>query len=259
MEEVLHRMETIRNLFMETQLFCASNNSMDSLQEHLEKIVPPFNSIAYESASMSIIIKDFKEGNDSKNWLLFISGLAKAHQAQVYVGIGWAVAKMNLPFFAVAGKLESSLQVYVADGCGYFDASFKQRQTILNQQLPDYLPAELLPSYDQGIGRSLWYSCNADIEKMKNKIKSFPVDRRDSLWKGIGIAVAYVGGCCNSSLTEIYEAAGEHSGQLAIGAALAVKSRVNAGTATNDTDHCERMWFKLAADEAIKVETKKCE
>ena len=85
-------------------------------------------------------------------------GLALAHKAQVYIGLGWAIAKLNLPFLSVVERIEIRLYHRVADGCGYYDGSFRQRQTVINQQLPVYLPEAAMPVYEQGIGRSLWYT-----------------------------------------------------------------------------------------------------
>jgi hypothetical protein len=103
--------------------------------------------------------------------------------------------------------------------------------------------------YDQGIGRSLWYSSNADINKIRSEVDSFPVSRHTSLWRGIGIAVAYVGGWDEETLKTLLQYAGTNRIQLAYGAALAAKSRMEANTVTTDTDRCSRLWFTLTASE----------
>ena len=138
----------------------------------------------------------------------------------------------------------------VADGCGYYDGSFRQRQTVINQQVPVYLPEAKMPMYDQGIGRSLWYTNNTDISNIRTKIESFPASRHASLWRGMGIAVAYVGGCDEHTLTTLWEYAATNGIQLARGAALAVRSRMLANTTTKDTDQCSRLWFRLSANAA---------
>jgi hypothetical protein len=248
MNEVLMRMEKIKSLFMETQLFCASNNNQNLLLEYLEKAQPEFRSIGYESASMSIALKNFNGNPNMLDWLDFAHGPAKAHQAQVYVGLGWAIAKLNLPFLSTTNKIELLLQYHVADGCGYYDGCFRQRQSIANTQIPDYVPAVLLPLYDQGIGRSLWYMCNAEIEKIKGKIETFTIKRQASLWRGIGIAVAYVGGCNDIALKLLIQAAKENDFQLTCGAALAVKSRVTANTVDEETNSCSQQLFALTTN-----------
>jgi len=245
MEEVLRRMETIRHLFIDTKSFCELNYDLNAIKNYLENIPPLFRSIAYESASMSIAVKSFEANNSLENWHPFSDGIAKNHRAQVYIGLGWAIAKQNLLFGAIVSKFDNALQCYVADGCGYYDGSFRQRQTILSQQLPVYLAVTLLPLYDQGVGRSLWYTYNADVDRIKNKVETFSAGRQPLLWKGIGIAVAYMGGCDDKLLKDIFESAGGCTVQLAEGAALAVKSRAEANATTNDTEHCARLWTAL--------------
>lgn len=248
MEEVLRRMQLIRDLFMETQSFCMANNDLTLIQHYLQQETSPYCSVAYESAAMHIAVKNAEESKDIKEWIDFANSTGKAHQAQVYVGLGWAIAKMKASSLPFALDMDALLQYYMADGCGYYDGCFRQRQTILNQQLPDYLPANLLPKYDQGIGRSLWYTYEADIDRIKSKIDSFSSDRQSSFWRGLGIAIAYIGGCDDKVLKNIFDNAGEHAEQLVQGSALVLKSRIQAGTATDDTGHCERTWATLAAD-----------
>ena len=77
----------------------------------------------------------------------------------------------------------------------------------------------------------------------------FPASRHAGLWRGIGIAVAYVGGCDEDTLKTLLQYAGINRFQLAYGAALAARSRMEANTMTTDTDRCSRLWFTLTADE----------
>ena len=252
MNEVSKRIERIRSIFLDTQLFYANDPTTGSLLNYLENTEPQFRSIAYESASMAIALKDLEKDHALNTWIFFASGPALAHKAQVYVGLGWAISKLNLPFLTVIKKIETRYYHRIADGCGYYDGSFKQRQTVLSQLHPVYLPEEALPIYDQGIGRSLWYTSNADINKIRDKIDRFPANRQAALWRGIGIAVAYVGGCEDDALFTLLQYAGNNRIQLACGAALVARSRMEANTMTVDTDHCSRLWFNhTAADENI--------
>lgn len=246
MEEISERIEKIKSIFLCTQLFCATHSSMKSLLEYLEKIPATFRSIGYESASMAIALTGFENDMDTTEWQIFANGPAKVHQAQLYIGLGWAIAKLNLPFLSIVEKLDPLLHFRVADGCGYYDGSFRQRQSVMSQQLPVYLPIEVLSLYDQGLGRSLLYTCNAEIDKIKKTIETFSAKRHAALWRGIGIAVGYVGGCTDKVLKSIFDYAGEHGVQLACGAALAAKSRMDANSMTTDTGRCSRLWFTLA-------------
>ena len=247
MNETIQNIEKIKSIFLDTQLFYAEHDNMDELIAYLENTESTYRSIAYESASMSIALKDLENNPGLNTWLFFAKVPALAHKAQVYIGLGWAIAKLGIPFLPVVEKIETRLYHRVADGCGYYDGIFRQRQTVLSQQLPSYLPEAAMPIYNQGIGRSLWYSSNADINKIRSKIESFPTGRQADLWRGIGIAVAYVGGCDDDTLKTLLQYAAVNSIQLACGSALAARSRMEANTMTTDTDHCSRFWFRLTA------------
>lgn len=249
MNEVTQRIEKIKSIFLDTQLFYAKQDNIDALITYLENIEPVYRSIAYESASMAIALKGFENNLDLNAWLFYAKVPALAHEAQVYIGLGWAIAKLNIPFLSVVEKIETRFYHRVADGCGYYDGSFRQRQTVMSQQLPVYLTEAALPIYDQGVGRSLWYTNNADIDKIRIKVAGFPASRHSDLWRGVGIAVAYVGGCDDGTLKTLLQYAATNSIQLTCGAALASRSRMEANTMTADTDHCSRLWFELTAGE----------
>jgi hypothetical protein len=250
MNEVLLRIERIKSVFLDAQIFYSMHDNIYALIGHLENTETEFRSIAYESASMAIALKDLRNNEGLNNWLFYKNGPGLAHKAQVYVGLGWAIAKLNLPFLPVVKKIDTSLYYRVADGCGYYDGSFRYKQTILNRQLPGNVPKATMSMYDQGVGRSLWYTCSTDIVKIRSIIESFPAVRRPSLWRGIGIAVAYVGGCDDDILKTLLQYAATNRIQLTYGAALALRSRIEANTLTTDTAHCSRLWFTHTASEA---------
>jgi len=253
MNSALQNTENIRAVFLETQLFYAKHDNMPALIEYLEHTEKEFSSIAYESASMAIALKDFEADTFPHRWLLFANGAAAAHQAQVYVGLGWAIAKSNFSFLTAVKKLDPQFYFRIADGCGYYDASFKRRQVIINQQQPAYLPAAAMPMYYQGVGRSIWYTEKADIHQIRCKIESFATERHADLWRGIGIAVAYVGGCNDDDLKTLFKYASVNGFQLACGAALAARSRTLANTMTADTNRCSRLWFTLNSDDGVII------
>jgi len=114
MNETPQRIERIKSIFLETQLFHAKHNDIGSLIQFLEKIESGFRSIGYESASMAIALKDLAN-NSIEAWLSYANG-ARLHKAQVYVGLGMAAAKLNLPFLSVIEKVEKAWYHLIADG-----------------------------------------------------------------------------------------------------------------------------------------------
>ena len=254
MNTALQNTKKIRSVFLETQLFYAKHDDMPALIKYLEHTEKEFSSIAYESASMAIALKGFEADTFPHEWLLFANGPAADHQAQVYVGLGWAIAKFNFPFLTAVENLRSKFYFRIADGCGYYDGSFKHRRTVTNQELPVYLPTVAMPMYDQGVGRSIWYTEKADIHKICSKIENFATSRHADLWRGVGIAVAYVGGCDDADLKTLLQHAATNGFQLACGAALAARSRAMANTMTPDTNRCSRLWFTLTVDDTVIID-----
>ncbi|MBK7307926.1 MAG: DUF1702 family protein [Chitinophagaceae bacterium] len=70
---------------------------------------------------------------------------------------------------------------------------------------------------------------------------------------GVGIAVAYVGGCDDADLKTLLQQAATNGFQLACGAALAARSRTIANTMTADTDRCSRLWYTLTVDDTVII------
>lgn len=251
MNNVLNKIETIKSIFLNTRDFCEKNNDINALQEYLENIEPEFRSIGYEAASMAIALNDLGTSKNLKAWLHFAKGPALAHKAQVHVGLGWAIAKMNLPFLLVVEKIQKPFHSNIADGCGYYDGFFRNRYAVVNRQFPAYMPIVSKSFYYRGIGRSLWYSSGGDIEKVRGIIEKFSADLHTDLWTGIGIAVAYVGSCEENILQTIFESANVYRAQLANGAALAAISRKEANTITSGTNLIYQLWFKMCSEENI--------
>lgn len=250
MKEVSLKIEKIKSVFQETQSYFSEHNNIQDLIGYLDNQEPTYRSIAYESASMAIAMNDFENDTELNTWRYFAEVQALPHQAQVYIGLGWAIAKLNIPFLSGVEKIDKRFYHRIADGCGYYDGSFRQRQTVLSQQIPHNLPVTALHVYDQGIGRSLWYSNNADINKIRSKIDSFQNNRQTDLWRGVGIAIAYVGGCDDNTLKILLKDTVSNSLDLISGAAIAYMSRKQANSLTNDTDRCARLWFDLAKEES---------
>ena len=238
--------EAVTAVFLETQRVHAGPHGTPALLEHLEQVESEFRSVAYESASMAIALDGFATDTFPRDWLLFANGPAAAHKAQVYVGLGWAIAKSNFPFLTAVQKTDARFSFRVADGCGFYDGSFRRRLAVGGNQPPAYLPETAMSMYDQGVGRSLWYTERADLQKVRSALETFAVSRQADLWRGVGVAAAYAGGSDDAALRLLFQYAGAHGIQLARGAALAARSRAAANAMTDDTGRCSRLWFALA-------------
>ncbi len=246
------KMEQVREVFQAAKSFCSMERNLQKIIAFCENAQPEFTSIAYEAASMQIGLRDFDENNSLKSWKHFADDLAKPHAAQVYAGLGWAVAQQTLPLETIIETLPELLKYRVADGCGYYDGTFRNRQTVRNKQLPIYISGKNLQPYFQGVGRSLWYISKADVAKTNELLLSFDEKYNADMWRGVGIAVAYVGGCDEATWTELKNYAHNYLPQFTCGIALGVRSRVMAKIITDEAELCAVFFFRRSAQQVTQ-------
>jgi hypothetical protein len=198
---------------------------------------------------MCVALSDLKSDNQLKRWLEFAQQSA-LHATQVHVGLGWALAQLQMDPLLFISALHPMMRYRVADGYGYYEGIFRKRKSVLSQQKPEWEDATASGAYDQGLGRSMWYLNNGNIEETKKLVERFPVERQRDLWRGLGIAITYVGGCSEEKLLEIVASADTYKNALATGGVMALVSRRVAGYVTDDAAIACRVWCNKSADEA---------
>jgi hypothetical protein len=243
-KEISIRVEKIKAIFQGSRVLTETHPNLDSLILQLDQTELEFRSVAYEGASMGIALSDFAKHNKLTTWHLFAKK-SWMHAIQIHVGLGWAVAQQNYSVLPSLGINDALLSSRVLDGYGYYDGIFRQRSSIKAQKIAEAIQPEMLSSYDQGIGRSLWYVSGGDIIKIEQLLSGFSHERRSSLWTGIGIACAYVGGSDKNLLTSLFELAHEHQHNLTTGAVFAAKSRLQANALTYDVKLACSIWCNV--------------
>lgn len=250
---VEQKMETIQNTFLHVQdIFFESPDWKRHVAE-LESTDIEFRSIAYESASMSIALEDLKQGEQLTNWLQFLNEVASHHATQVHVGLGWAFSQTLKNPIVYLPELNPMMRYRVLDGYGYYEGIFRRRRSIINHlklQVEDTIASSAL---DQGIGRSIWYLNKGNIADAKAMIEGFAVERHKDLWRGLGIAIAYVGGCNEETLQEIFTKADSYKTQLTTGAVMALVSRDAAKYITADTELVCNVWCKQIPEQILEI------
>ena len=253
---VTQKMETIQHTFLHVHdIFFASPYWKRHVAE-LESTNIEFRSIAYESVSMSIALEDLKHGDALTNWFQFLNEAASAHATQVHVGLGWAFAQQLKNPIAYLPELNPMMRYRVLDGYGYYEGIFRRRRSIINHLKLQVDAAVASSALDQGLGRSIWYLNKGIIDEAKIMIEGFAVDRRKDLWRGLGIAIAYVGGCDEETLLEIFSKVDIYKSQLAIGAAMALVSRNYANYISADTELVCNVFCNKTANEIVLLNEK---
>jgi len=226
---------------------------LDAIFELLQREDPEYRSIAYEAAAMELAVQDLSDGISLDKWYSLRDKAANEHAVHVHVGLGWALAKLHKAPTKFIENMQPLLKWRVVDGMGYYFGLFNKRRTQSKHEIPDLLTEDATSPFDQGVGRSIWYTSRAEIGKAELIIGDFSVERKADLWRGIGVACAYVGGCTERELGLIYQAAGDYQKQLMSGALLACRTRFFAKAPTSGAELAVKSWTRMSLEEAAKL------
>jgi enediyne biosynthesis protein E3 len=231
---VEERMAFIQKLFLDAATLARDTHTLEELIPLLDKQLPEYRSIAYEGASFELASTDLSREGKLTVWEEFKKASQK-HPFHVDIGLGWAFAKSELSPTRYLQSLSQMQSSMVFDGIGYYYGLFKGRATLKNKIIPG-IDEEARHGFDQGLGRRLWYMTKGNVLDVVDLLESFPVDRHQDLFRGIGIACGYVGGNERTNLLQLFQRAGEHGEQLQLGICLAAISRILSQTITPDIE-----------------------
>ncbi len=202
----------------------------------LDKVELDMRGFAYEGAAMGLTGLDCML--PWKNRLqAYLDGPGSSHIYMVHIGAGEALARLRRkpePF--IARMKDRVLCWLVMDGYGFHEGFFYKQRTVERQIVPSHLSSYARRIFDQGVGRSIWFSAGANVERIAATIGAFPEFRQADMWAGMGVACTYVGGVDGSAIESLHMAAGPYGPQLALGAAVVAKGRQRAGNPVPHSD-----------------------
>ena len=248
--DVENQIEKIADVF-QNALYISSGQAMD-IPAYLVNVDAEFRSVAYEGIAMRAAMKDFSN-RTLYAWSAFLDVSHLVYQSHICIGLGWAIAKQRLTSLDILSDLTSLMLFRVADGHGFYDGMFKLSGTQQAAERPSIIHHSYDKAYDQGIGRSLWYSCKGDIRKIQQYVNAFAVGRHADLWRGIGLACAFVGGHTVPMLQMLYNSAAQYRIQLAIGSALVTRARIQTNTLNNSLEQICQCWCNLQAHQIMSI------
>lgn len=207
-----------------------------------------FRGFAYEGAAMGLALLDRITPWRRNRWQTFLAGPGEPHTYMLHVGLGWVFAR--LPFFShqrIFNSLDPVLRWLAFDGYGFHQGFFNRPRP--SSSIHSYAPR----AFDQGLGRSFWFSQCADPERISKMIVAFDLHRQADLWSGVGLACGYAGNLQEDGLQTLLRVAGEFHPQLAQGVAFAAKARQRAGNLMPFVELACEIVCGMSAEEAAHL------
>ncbi len=246
------RIEKIGETFVFGYHAALLNDENNALEAQLNTVEPEFQGFAYEGAAMALALLDLLMPWQQNRLQRFLLGPGNAHSYMVHVGAGWAMAR--IPWgMAYFNKLHPLLRWLAVDGYGFHQGYFNWPDHVTKQQLPARFSRYQQRVFDQGLGRSLWFSKGAQPELMIAQIEAFAQTRQSDLWSGLGLAAAYAGGVKEAELSRLKVAAGIYLPHFAQGVAFAAKTRLRAENPAEHTKAACRIICDMSMEKAAQL------
>ncbi|MEU3457585.1 DUF1702 family protein [Micromonospora sp. NPDC006766] len=232
----VERLETVGRSFLAGYGAAAATGRPADVEAELEQLPELYRGFAYEGAGMGMAVLDGLPTGRGGHVRSLLDGPGADHVYMVYVGVGWAMARLPKFRWSTLYGPDPLLRWLLLDGYGFHQAYFKTRRYVYEQYRAPRAPAVVRgPAWhvnqviDQGIGRASWFVCGTDPERVAALFAAFPESRRPDLYSGAGLAATYAGGVDRTELERLAELAGPYRGQLAQGAAFAAQARLRSG------------------------------
>lgn len=253
-------LERIGATFLEGYAYAAEAKTVADAAGRLEQLSDRFRGFAYEGAGMGFAVRDGLPLGPTTLNERFLAGPGAPHVYMVYVGMGWAMARLPRFRWPNAAKLDPLLLWLLLDGYGFHQAYFHTEKYVRRQyqDLAFPWPAKGSSDYanhaiDQGIGRALWFICGSDPVLATSTVDEFDERRRGDLYAGIGLAATYAGGVSEEELTTLRERAGAYRPQVAQGCCFAVECRIRAGNLVPHNELACQVLCGRSAHDAAQV------
>ena len=234
-----------------------SEPRLEELARELDELSDVYRGFAYEGAAMALALLDWlTPWNRGRFHKFCCSPAGNRHWYLLFVGAGWAMARVPWARrnFERAMRRYDPLYGWLAlDGYGFHEGYFYATRYVEQNKVPPQLSAAALRVFDQGLGRSMWFSHGGDAQRLAATVNGFPVARRKDLWSGVGLGSSYAGGVERGVLVEIRLSAAGYDPQLAQGAAFAAKARERAGNPVPHTALACDVYCGMSADEAALI------
>jgi len=254
------RLETVGKTFLTGYAHAVEARTPADAEAPIEELPDWLRGFAYEGAGMGLAMLDGLPFGRSDNIRRFVAlPVGRRYLYLVYVGIGWAMARLPRFRWPRPETLDPVVAPLVLDGYGFHQAYFRTARYIGDQyQDPRFpWPGGEHGSYanraiDQGIGRALWFIGGTDPNLVTDLLEKFDESRHGDLYAGVGLAATYAGGVTEEELKVVWRRAGEHRGSLAQGSAFAAHARVGAGIVPEHSAMATQVFCGVTPEQAAR-------
>lgn len=224
----------------------------DKLGPYLQRVEPQYRGFAFEGAAVAFTVLDFLVPTASRLRNL-VQGPGAPHAWLLPVGYGWARTRLKrMP--KRPGELFDPLSGWlVVDGAGFHDGFYSPERYLDEAQPRSGLSGPAARVFDQGLGRALWFYRGGDPDRIVPTIENFPRARRADVWAGMSSAATYAGGVGEDALNALRERAGEYEPEVAVGAILAIKTRLLGGDVVPHTELAAQTLVGTSVEDAAQI------
>lgn len=247
------RLEEIGRTFVYGYNAALDSAEPTALAAELESVTNELRGFAYEGAAMSLTLLDRLTPWNRGRFDAFLAGPGNAHAYMLYVGAGWASARLKRRSSTLPASTDPLLGWLAFDGFGFHEGFFDWKRCFLKQLRSRGIEGHAARIYDQGLGRCAWFVFGAQVDRVVEVINNFAPDRQEDLWGGVGLAATYAGGVSRQELALLATLSGEHRAALGQGAAFAAKARVRANNETEQAEIACEEFFGSTVREAARL------
>jgi hypothetical protein len=235
--------EPVARTLVESFKLTLDESRFDVLVPLLDSVEIELRGIAYEGAGLGLMLMDGL-GPWKKRLQAFLDGPGASYICLVYIGAGLVMPRMPVRPERILKRFDPFYCWMAMDGYGFYEGFFSGKNTVEKHIIPARVTGYGRRAFDHGLGRSLWFSTGANVDRINEAITAFPEDRQADLWGGIGLACAYAAGVVDRhAIEQTQQAAGPHQAQMAVGAAIAATFRQQAGNFAPHTElACDVLW-----------------
>lgn len=224
----------IQHIFQEAKTIALNENDHAKINASIHAFQGPYYAVAQEGVSMALAIKELTTRDQLEDWCEWKNNFGAKYISQIHVGLGWALSELKKIASIDQFGLPPSLRWRTIDGYGYHQGLFNRRSAVRNQNYDSFLKGEDVFAYFQGLGRSFWYISKGNQGRLSMMVSLFPNESQAHLWRGIGLASAYVGGLAESDFTNLRRSAAPFEASICCGVLLA-----DFGRKESDQEHAD--------------------